>query len=168
METKKVFISFGSNIGDKNDYIRRALLLVCSSSNTSLISCSSLMTTSPVGVNGQDDYINQVAIISTNIKPLQLIKEFKSIEAKLGRKQRARWSEREIDIDIVIYEGVLMNDKELVIPHKELLNRLFLLKGCLDLEPEYVVEGLGITLKELYFNNIDRLKGQSVVQALTS
>lgn len=163
METKKTFISLGSNIGDKSNHIRSALELVCSLKDTALISSSRIMETSPVGVSDQDNYLNQVALLSTKLRPSQLLKEFKLIEAKLGRKQRARWSEREIDVDIVLYEGVLINDSDLIIPHKELFNRLFLLKGCVELDPDYVVEGTGQTLKELYFNNIDKLKGQTVV-----
>lgn len=163
METKKVFISLGSNIGDKSNYIRSALELVSSLNDTRLISSSKIMTTSPVGVNDQDDYLNQVALINTKLSPSQLLKEFKRIETELGRKQRLKWSEREIDVDIVIYEGVNMDNAELVIPHRELFNRLFLLKGCMALDPDYVVEGTGLTLRELYFNNIDKLKGQMVV-----
>ena len=168
MSAKKVFIALGSNIGDRAYRIECAIDMILLLKDTKLISMSSLMETSPVGVDGQDEYLNQVIMIETLVQPLELLKEFKTIERKLGRKPRPRWAQREIDIDIVIYEGVKMNSVSLTIPHKELTNRLFLLKGCLELDPDYVVEGFGNTLKELYFNNIDKLSGQKMRFALTS
>ncbi len=168
MSAKKVFVSLGSNIGDRAHRIECAIDMMLLLKDTKLISMSSLMETSPVGVDGQDEYLNQIIIISTLIQPLELLKEFKTIERKLGRKPRPRWAQREIDIDIVIYEGVRLNTVSLTIPHKELVNRLFLLKGCMELDPDYIVEGFGNTIKELYFNNIDKLSGQKMRFALTS
>ena len=168
MTTKKVFISLGSNIGDRARRIENAIDMILLLKDTKLMSTSSLMETSPVGVDGQDEYLNQIITIGTLIQPLELLKEFMNIERKLGRKPRPRWAQREIDIDIIIYEGVKLNTASLVIPHKELINRLFVLKGCMELDPDYVVEGLGKTVKELYFNNIDRLSSQKMRFALTS
>jgi 2-amino-4-hydroxy-6-hydroxymethyldihydropteridine diphosphokinase len=94
------------------------------------------METSPVGVTGQSNYLNVVILIETNIPPLKLLTELKEVEKQLGRKPRARWAEREIDIDILTYEGVTLESPELCIPHKELANRLFALKGASELVPE--------------------------------
>ena len=168
MSGKKVFISLGSNIGDRAHRIENAIDMILLLKDTKLISTSSLMETSPVGVDGQDEYLNQIISIETLVQPLELLKEFKNIERKLGRKPRPRWAQREIDIDIIIYEGVKMNSVSLTIPHKEFVNRLFVLKGCLELDADYVVEGFGKTIKELYFNNIDKLSSQKMRFALTS
>ncbi|MEI6079248.1 MAG: 2-amino-4-hydroxy-6-hydroxymethyldihydropteridine diphosphokinase [bacterium] len=168
MTTKKVFVSLGSNLGDKKSNIYSAIDHISQLAGVKILGKSTLMRTSPIGVQGQEEYLNQVILISTDIPPLSLLSEFKKIEQLLGRKKRAKWAEREIDIDIVVYEGVEMRTSDLNIPHIELPNRLFLLKGCTELGPDYVVEGHGITMKELYFNNIDRLKDQAVYSVLTS
>jgi 2-amino-4-hydroxy-6-hydroxymethyldihydropteridine diphosphokinase len=170
MDTKKVFVSLGSNLGDKESYIRSALEHIASLKNTEIVLRSSLMRTSPVVVRSQtveqteiqDDYLDQLILINTSLQPLELLREFKRLEKLMGRKQRPRWSEREIDIDVIIYEGVNINTDELTVPHPEFTNRLFVLKGCAELDPDYVVDGLGRTTKELYFNNIDRLREQRV------
>ena len=166
MDTKKVFVSLGSNLGDREFYIRSALEHVASLKNTEIVSRSNLMRTSPVGVEFhveiQGNHLNQIVLIKTSLQPLELLREFKGIERSLGRKVRPRWSEREIDIDIIFYDGVNIKTAELVIPHPEFVNRLFVLKGCAELDPDYVVDGFGRTTREIYFNNIDRLKGQRV------
>ena len=168
MIARNVFVSLGSNLDDKKSNIYSAIDRISQLPGVKIVGRSTLMRTSPVGVQDQEEYLNQVILISTDTQPLPLLSEFKKIEQLLGRKKRARWAQREIDIDIVAYEGVEMRTSELNIPHIELPNRLFLLKGCMELGPDYVVEGYGLTMKELYFNNIDRLKDQAVYSVLTS
>ncbi len=112
------------------------------------------METSPVGVKGQNNYLNAVLLAQTDIAPLELLKELKKIERELGRKDRSRWAEREIDIDILIYDGVQMKTTELTLPHKELLNRLFVLKGCAELVPE---------MKTLYQSRFEALSNDQIV-----
>ena len=133
---KKVLLSLGSNIGDRLLYIRKAIDELSKIKNLKILSESSLMETSPIGVIGQQNYLNIVVLIETQIEPLQLLKEIKAIEQRLGRLPRTRWAEREIDIDILTYEGVTIETLELCIPHKELQNRLFALKGGAELVPE--------------------------------
>jgi len=133
---KKVLLSLGSNIGDRFFYIKKAIEELSELRDLKVLSKSSLMETSPVGVTGQKNYLNVVLLVETNIPPLQLLKELKIIEKRLGRQVRARWAEREIDIDILTYEGVTLETTELCLPHKELSNRLFALKGCAELVPE--------------------------------
>jgi 2-amino-4-hydroxy-6-hydroxymethyldihydropteridine diphosphokinase len=133
---KKVLLSLGSNIGDRSNYIKKAIGILDTIKGIKVLSKSSLMETSPVGVTGQSNYLNVVILIETNIPPLKLLTELKEVEKQLGRKPRARWAEREIDVDILTYEGVTLESPELCIPHKELTNRLFALKGASELVPE--------------------------------
>ena len=122
---KKVLISLGSNLGDRFAYITKAIAALDKIQNLKIISKSSLMETSPLGISGQPTYLNIILLIETNVEPLQFLKEIKSLEQVLGRQTRGRWEEREIDIDILVYEGVTLKTPELCIPHKELANRLF-------------------------------------------
>lgn len=162
-----VFVSLGSNIGDKLNYLKLAIERVSSLRGVSLIKSSSLMVTSPVGVSGQDDYLNQMILLATELGPLELLKQFKDIEKDLGRKQRPRWAEREIDIDIVCYGDVVINSDALTLPHKEMLNRLFIIKGCLELMPDYLVPSYKKTFLQL-FESLDNSVKEQKVRAFTS
>lgn len=133
---KKVLLSLGSNIGDRLSFLKKAGNELERLDRFKILSWSSIMETSPIGVKDQNNYLNAVLLAETDIPPLRLLKEFKAIEKKLGRKDRPRWAEREIDIDILTYEGVKIETSELTIPHKELTNRLFVLRGCAELVPE--------------------------------
>ena len=151
---KNILLSLGSNIGDRRSYLKKAIQELEKIKRLKILSRSSIMETSPVGVKGQNNYLNAVLLAQTDIAPLELLKELKKIERELGRKDRSRWAEREIDIDILIYDGVQMKTTELTLPHKELLNRLFVLKGCAELVPE---------MKTLYQSRFEALSNDQIV-----
>ena len=160
--SKRVFVSLGSNIADRNKHLKLARKEIGLLYGTSIRSCSSIMETSPVGIESQREYLNQIIVIETDLDPKVLLRSFKEIERALGRRQRSKWTEREIDIDIIIYEGVVTGSPELCIPHMEFQNRLFILKGCFELDPDYMVDGCNLSVRELYLRNKDRLKHQEV------
>jgi len=151
---KKVLISLGSNIGDRLFYITKAIDALSAVKDITVLSRSSLMETTPIGVTGQKNYFNAVVLIETKISPVKLLKEIKKIEQRLGRQVRSRWAEREIDIDILTYEGVVLETPELCIPHKELQNRLFALKGAAELVPE---------METLYYQRFEALSKDQIV-----
>ena len=151
---KKVLLSLGSNINDRLSYLKKAGNELERLDGFKVLSWSKIMETSPVGVKDQKNYLNAVLLAETDVTPLQLLKGLKAIEKRLGRKDRPRWAEREIDIDILTYEGVKMETDELNIPHKELLNRLFALKGCAELIPE---------MKSLYQSRFEALSRDQIV-----
>jgi len=162
-EGAKVFISLGSNVGEKALYLKKAIEKISSIDGVKIVKSSSLMETSPVGITDQPRYINQVTLLYTDILPDELLAKFKEIEKTLGRKPRARWAEREIDIDVVEYEGIQMDSEKLCLPHKEMLNRLFILKGCCEVMPDYMVAKHDSTFKTLYFKGLERLKDQIIL-----
>ncbi|MBN1113798.1 MAG: 2-amino-4-hydroxy-6-hydroxymethyldihydropteridine diphosphokinase, partial [Oligoflexia bacterium] len=124
------FLSLGSNMGDREYFLEQARNELESLEMLKITGKSPVMETSPVGFEGQAFYLNQVLLAETSIEPAALLAQAKDIEKKIGRIDRSRWAEREIDIDIILYEGVLISTPELTIPHKELASRLFLLEGC--------------------------------------
>jgi len=152
--SKKILLSLGSNIGDRLSYLKKAAEELGALNGFKVLAWSSIMETSPVGVKDQNNYLNAVLLAETEIEPLRLLKEIKKIEKKLGRKDRPHWSEREIDIDILTYEGVKIETEELCVPHKELGNRLFALKGCAELCPE---------MKTLYQSRFAALSKDQIV-----
>lgn len=160
---KKVLISLGSNLGDRFSYISKAIAGLNKIQNIKIMSKSSLMETSPVGISGQPTYLNIILLIETDMQPIQLLKEIKALEQVLGRQNRGRWEEREIDIDILVYEGVTLKTPELCIPHKELANRLFVLKGCSEVWPECIIDEYNSTVKSLYLSRKEALCKDQIV-----
>lgn len=117
--------------------------------NTQITAFSRIYDTIPYGVEDQDDFLNMVISIETDIEPVLLLKEIKMIEEKTGRVKRERWHEREIDIDILLYGERIVNDESLNIPHKELTKRDFFLVPLLELNPDLILPGEGIFLSKL-------------------
>lgn len=158
----KVFISLGSNIGNSIDFLKKAIELISKNSEIQIIKKSSLMKTSPIGQTKQNDFINQIVLIDTNILPLDLLNFFKEIESSLGRVQRKKWKEREIDIDIICYENFVLDHEKLKIPHPELFNRLFIILGALEIDPTYILEGTNTSFNEIYQSIKKKLTNQKV------
>jgi 2-amino-4-hydroxy-6-hydroxymethyldihydropteridine diphosphokinase len=145
-----VFLSLGSNIGDKEEHIRKALTLlanVCKVRRTSY-----LYLTEPVGYTEQDWFLNCVVEVETDVDPKKLLSSIKSIERKLGRKKTVKNRPRIIDIDILFYGDCVVNTKNLVIPHPLLQERLFVLQPMMDLNPGFVHPVLKKTIQELYMH----------------
>ena len=135
-----VFIGLGSNLGNRTENCLKAIELL--SDFTIIKSVSSFYETDPVGNEDQPKFINAVAKVSTLLSPLNLLTSLKTIEKQLGREKNERWGPRTIDLDILIYEDFVLESQELTIPHKELLNRRFVLEPLCEIEPwlEHPVE----------------------------
>jgi 2-amino-4-hydroxy-6-hydroxymethyldihydropteridine diphosphokinase len=143
-----VFLSLGSNIGDREEHIRKAFTLlanICKVRRT-----SHLYLTEPVGYTEQDWFLNCVVEVETDVDPKKLLSSIKSIERKLGRKKTVKNGPRIIDIDILFYGDYVVNTKNLVIPHPLLQERLFILQPMMDLNPGFVHPVLKKTIQELY------------------
>ena len=143
-----VFLSLGSNIGDKEEHIRKALTHLAKTCKVERT--SHLYLTEPVGDTEQDWFLNCVAEVETDIDPKKLLSSIKSIERKLGRKKTVKNGPRIIDIDILFYGDCVLNTKNLVIPHPLLQERLFVLQPMMDLNPGFVHPVLKKTIQELY------------------
>ncbi len=129
----KVWLALGSNLGDRAGYLeaaRKALPDV----GIMLVRASRVAETEPVGVKDQPRFLNQVLEVETSLEPRPLLESVKNLEQQLGRTARQRWGPREIDIDILRYDGRTVDEPGLHIPHAELQNRLFLLDLLEDLK----------------------------------
>jgi 2-amino-4-hydroxy-6-hydroxymethyldihydropteridine diphosphokinase len=130
-----VWLALGSNLGDRAGYLRAAVEALPDAGIT-LVRASRVAETEPVGVTEQPRFLNQVLEVETSLEPRPLLNAVKDIERRLGRTARVRWGPREIDIDILRYNGRTVDEPGLRIPHPELQNRPFLLDLLKELATE--------------------------------
>jgi 2-amino-4-hydroxy-6-hydroxymethyldihydropteridine diphosphokinase len=128
-----VWLALGSNLGDRAGYLEAARQALPEAGIT-LVRASRVAETEPVGVTDQPRFLNQVLEVETSFEPRPLLEAVKNIEHQLGRTARQRWGPREIDIDILRYDGRTVDEPGLHIPHAELQNRPFLLDLIKDLD----------------------------------
>lgn len=123
----RAWLSLGANLGDRAGTLSAALSRIDALPDTELVRASSLYATAPVGFVDQPEFLNCAAEIATALPPLDLLHRLRSIEKELGRRPRARWHEREIDIDMLLYDRCIIADQELTLPHPEMHRRAFVL-----------------------------------------
>ena len=145
---ESVFIGLGSNMGDRRLHLHNALSYLERAAEIQLINTSPFLETPPWGKTDQPDFINAVSEIRTGFSPDELLEFLKQGELLLGRTPTERWGPRVIDMDILMFGSRIINDTDLIIPHKELTNRRFVLEPLLELHSELVHPKNGIPLRE--------------------
>jgi 2-amino-4-hydroxy-6-hydroxymethyldihydropteridine diphosphokinase len=131
-----VYVALGSNLGDRGDYLRRALMALHQSSGIELTRVSPTYETRPVGgPPGQSAYLNAVAELKTEREPRDLLKVLLTIERDLGRVRSERDGPRTIDLDLLLYGDLVYADADLTVPHPRLNERLFVLQPLAQLAP---------------------------------
>lgn len=130
------FIAIGSNLGDRNNYIDKALIRLGGSVSISIESISSLIETNPCGGPSQGKYLNGVVKIKTSMSPQRLLKFLQNIERELGRKRDIKNGSRTMDLDILLYGDEIINESNLQIPHPKMCEREFVIKPLLEIEPK--------------------------------
>lgn len=129
-----VFLGIGSNIGDRLAHLQEAVNLIDLLPETEVTGISGVYMTEPVGVTEQERFYNGVVKLDTGLSPEELRSHCKAIERNLGRpEQYIRWSPRVIDLDILLYDDLVMRNSVLGIPHEELTKRMFVLIPLLDI-----------------------------------
>lgn len=143
------YIGIGSNLGDKISNCRFAIEEMGHVNGCQVTACSSLFKTEPEGVTEQDWYINCVSQLTTDLSPIQLIKDLLNIEHAMGRRRRKRWEARIIDLDILLFGQEVIRSRDLVIPHSLLHERRFVLEPLAQLAPEFIHPVLKTTIRHL-------------------
>ena len=132
-----VYLLLGSNLGDRNTYIKEASVLLAQLVGK-IKRSSSIYETQSWGVENLPDYLNQVLEIETSLEPEIILEKTQIIEEKLLRKRTNKWQSRTIDIDILFYGSAIINTSKLKIPHPEIQNRLFTLVPLDELIPDFI------------------------------
>ena len=133
-----VYVSLGSNLGDREATIRAAIAAL-----PGVVAVSELRETEPVGVVDQPRFLNGAVRLETELSARQLLDTLLAVERELGRERRERWGPRTIDLDLLLYGSELIDEPGLTVPHPRLHERRFALEPLAELDPELVVPGRG-------------------------
>ena len=142
------YIALGSNLGDKEKNLRRALLLL-TQQGVEVVRVSSFLSTEPYGVTDQPQFLNAVACVRTSLAPLALLDVLLATELAMGRVRLRHWGERNIDLDLLLYEDVVLDTPRLHLPHPDMQNRDFVLLPLAEIAPELKHPTLQKTIWEL-------------------
>ena len=142
------YLALGSNLGDKEANLRRALELL-QQRGVEVVKTSSFICTEPYGVTDQPQFLNGVCEVRTSLEPLELLQTLLEIEQEMGRVRLRHWVERNIDLDLLLYEDVVMDTPELILPHPDMQNRDFVLLPLAEIAPELVHPILQKSIEEL-------------------
>lgn len=133
----KAVISLGANIGDPKENLDLAIGLLRGA--TDVLAVSGYLKTKPVGGPDQPDYLNAVVLLESDLPAKELLAVLNGIEAALGRTREIHWGPRVIDLDLIQYGGLLVNDEKLTLPHPRAHERRFVLEPWFEIEPDAVL-----------------------------
>ena len=154
LEIENIFLGLGSNQGDRELNLKNSIKLL-NSRVGKVLNTSGIYESEPWGVKNQNYFLNQVIEIETHIDPNDLLNICKNIEYDMGRKPEIRWGKRVIDIDILYYQSKIINQEKLIIPHKLMHERNFVMIPLNDLNENHLHPILKITNKEILNKCID-------------
>jgi 2-amino-4-hydroxy-6-hydroxymethyldihydropteridine diphosphokinase len=145
VQTEEVFIGLGSNIGDSTTIVEQAIDALDQINGCRVRGRSSLYRSTAVSDIPQDDYINAVVRLDTELQPLALLLELQAIESAYYRNRTnpLRWAPRTLDLDIILFGNRTLDDSHLVIPHPEFVNRRFVLEPMLEVDGDRYIPGYG-------------------------
>ena len=153
---KRIFLSLGSNLGDREGNLREALARL-ESPRFHLTRLSSFYETAPIGLTGQAWFVNIVVEANTSLFPMMLLNHCQHVERLMGRKKTVLNGPRKIDIDILLYAHLVIDSKRLCIPHARMHERRFVLEPMIELAPDLPHPVLRKTMLDLFAS----VKGQS-------
>ncbi|MGG3575419.1 2-amino-4-hydroxy-6-hydroxymethyldihydropteridine diphosphokinase [Bacillus gobiensis] len=136
-----VYVALGSNMGDREAYLRSAVSFIHQHPHVKVDAVSSIYETDPVGYDDQDLFLNMVISLSTSLDPFELLQFLLKTEAELDRERTIRWGPRTVDLDILLYNEENIETEQLIIPHPRMHERLFVLIPLKEIKPD-LTEGL--------------------------
>ena len=141
--SKTAFVGIGSNLGDREDNLRRAVELLSVEDGVDVTAVSEIRETEPVGPVEQGAFLNGAVRIETDLGPRELLERLLAVEQRLGRVREERWGPRTIDLDLLLYGDEAVDEPGLTVPHPRLHERRFALEPLADLAPSLEIPGRG-------------------------
>ncbi|WP_347450860.1 2-amino-4-hydroxy-6-hydroxymethyldihydropteridine diphosphokinase [Acetoanaerobium noterae] len=148
----KAFLSLGSNMGDRLEYLSKAIDKIAEIQGCNILNKSRVYETEPWGYENQEAFLNLCISIETSLSPYELLESLQTIELELDRVRKIHWGPRTIDIDILLFDDIICEDDKLTIPHPRMSERAFVLIPLYDIEKNLIIDG--IKLEDL-INKID-------------
>ena len=137
------YIALGSNLDRPELQIRNGLRALAATPETRLVTASSLYRSAPVGYRDQPDFVNAVACVETELKPRALLENLLAIERRHGRMREFPNAPRTLDLDIVLYGDLALDEPGLTIPHPRMGERAFVIVPLAEIAPDAIVPGRG-------------------------
>lgn len=139
----QAFVALGANLEDPASQVERAFPELARLPETRLVARSSLYLSKPVGYTDQPDFINAVAELETALTPRALLEALLAIEQRHGRRREFRNAPRTLDLDLLLYNGLIMHEPGLTLPHPRMHERGFVLLPLLEIAPDCRIPGIG-------------------------
>ena len=138
MTGERAYLALGSNLGDRAAYLQLALDELARNEDIDVVTVSGVYATGPVGGPEQGEYLNAVVAIDTRLAPHDLLRAALAIEQQAHRVRTVRWGPRTLDVDVLLYDDVRIDDADLTVPHPRMWERDFVLVPLRDVAPELV------------------------------
>jgi 2-amino-4-hydroxy-6-hydroxymethyldihydropteridine diphosphokinase len=138
------YLGLGGNLGDRRQHLAEAVRRLHAGQVLQVVRVSSVYESSAVGMTAQPDFLNLVVQVTTTHAPHELLAECLRIEGDLGRERRERWGPRTIDIDLLLYGDLRIDDESLAVPHPRMRERSFVLTPLAEIAPGLKLDGKSI------------------------
>jgi 2-amino-4-hydroxy-6-hydroxymethyldihydropteridine diphosphokinase len=143
-------IALGANLGDRQGNLQRAIAMLDRPPTQRVVAHSRWFSTAPIGgPAGQAEFVNAAARVETSLSPLQLLAAVREIEAELGRQRRERWAARCVDLDLLLFDDLILKTPELELPHPRMAFRRFVLEPAADVAADLLHPVIGWTIGQL-------------------